>query len=74
MLVGAVTASHSLFDSLMNDNSREMKEVTGQMTSGILPVIAGIRLFHSMREANRPEIFVLFRQDFYLVQMLCFHM
>lgn len=50
MLVGAVTASHSLFDSLMNDNSREMKEVTGQMTSGILPAIAGIRLFHLMRE------------------------
>lgn len=33
MLVGAVTALHSPFDSLMSDNTREVKEVTGQMTS-----------------------------------------
>lgn len=29
MLVGAVTALHSSFDSLMSDNTPEMKEVTG---------------------------------------------
>lgn len=34
MLVGAVTALHSPFDSLMSHNTRGVKEVTGQMTSG----------------------------------------
>lgn len=43
-LVGAMTALHSAFDSLMSDNACEMKEVTGQVTSHALLAIASIRL------------------------------